>query len=269
MKTLKNVAFAALCGVAALTVSSCEDLNNHPDNVYMEAFRSVTAFNEYDYWTYCYQPAYQNTLSFGGEVSFSHSTSSTLWDGVYYYDWGGFCPSRSTDTDDYTRSGNWIDHQWSAITGVGIEGLANYMVGFCSATETAADAATSTQVVIRSEKGTFRPYAVFVTNTTYGYYSMLNGSAFNRKFGKGDWCKLNFTAVTGNQAGVTKSVYLADFRSESNAGILDRWQSVSLEELGECDRVVVTMESSDTGEWGMNNPAYFCLGAFWWKRVTE
>ena len=85
-----------------------------------------------------------------------------------------------------------------SYAGRGVNGSDVYMVGFCDATETADDALTSTSTVITSavNQKLSAPKPLYVTNTTYGYYSMKNGSAFNKAFTDTDWCKLTFTGVT-------------------------------------------------------------------------
>lgn len=252
----------AILAVSAVT-TACDMGTDEPDNVitykYIETFSQVTAFTPEGYWKFCYDPRYAEQLTFGNVINFSHSTSSTTYEGVEYRSWKGFCPSNSVDRKDYTPQGTWVDHQWSSIVGPGLFGN-NYMVACCDVSETLADAGTSNTVVIKPKQGQFEPAMVFVTNTTYGYYAMLYGTAFNRAFGPTDWCNLNISAVTGNEVTKTVKVELA-----GNGSILSNWLQVDLRSLGKCDRVVFTMESSDSGQWGMNNPAYFVLDCFAWK----
>lgn len=248
---------------AAALCSCSDDPKDDPENDWIVLFNDITAFNEHDYWKFCYDKEYDNTLTFtnnGESVNFSHSSEVTEWDGVKYYSWRGFTPSCATDIKDYTAEGSWIDHQWSAMPARGIEGSHAYMIGFCNADETADDALTSTSTVIKPvTDDDFNPKWAYVANTSYGYYSMKNGSAFNRPFTDKDWCKLTFTGV--DNGAVTGSV---DFYLAKDGKYANKWTAVDLTPLHECEKVVITMESSDTGQFGMNNASYFALGAFIW-----
>jgi len=115
----------------------------------------------------------------------------------------------------------------------------------------------------------------YVTNSTYAYNSMRDGDAFARKFGDSlgigatyaaghypDWFKLT---IKGYLGGVLKSnsvdFYLADYRSSTKYIVKD-WQWVNLLPLGNLDSLVFSLSSSDTGMYGMNTPAYFCIDNF-------
>ncbi|MDR2887786.1 MAG: DUF4465 domain-containing protein [Bacteroidales bacterium] len=105
-------------------------------------------------------------------------------------------------------------------------------------------------------------YHFWVTNSTYAALSMKNGDAFSKKFELGDWFKLIITAEDkdGNPTGTSVEFYLADFRTATSPGILTEWAQVDLTPLGShVHTVKFDLQSSDTGEWGMNTPAYFCF----------
>ncbi len=108
-------------------------------------------------------------------------------------------------------------------------------------------------------------YAVgfYVCNNPYTYYAMKNGNEFCKKFGQGDWLKLVIHAVNQYQTVKDETIefYLADYRSENPEEwtMNDSWEWVDLTGLGICSSFFFTMESSDTGEWGMNTPSYFCI----------
>jgi hypothetical protein len=55
--------------------------------------------------------------------------------------------------------------------------------------------------------------------------------------------------------------YLADYRFEDNAEdyIVKTWEWFDLSSLGRADSLMCTLGSSDTGMFGMNTPAYFCV----------
>ena len=107
-------------------------------------------------------------------------------------------------------------------------------------------------------------YAVgcYVCNNPYAYYAIQKGNPPARKFEQGDWFKLVAHGLDGQDKETgTVEYYLADYRS-ANADewtLNDSWQWFDLSSLGQVASIYFTMESSDTGEWGMNTPSYFCL----------
>ena len=92
---------------------------------------------------------------------------------------------------------------------------------------------------------------LYVTNCTYAYNSMTTGDDFSKKFETGDWFKL--TIYNKNKTKKVE-VLLAD-----GTNILNEWKWVDLSSLGETSELKFELSSSDTGDWGMNTPAYFCL----------
>jgi len=179
---------------------------------------------------------------------------NNFFDDTYGPYWEGFAYSNMTDTQTPD-----FNNQYSAITGKGVNGSSNYAVSY-------------TQGFYGTVPRVTFPYpstvsGTYVTNTTYAYWSMNDGDAFSKKFGGADghdpdWFKLT---VTGKDAGdeVTGTVecYLADFRDADNSldYIVDQWTWVDLSSLGVVKTLEFSLSSSDTGDWGMNTPAYFAM----------
>jgi len=103
---------------------------------------------------------------------------------------------------------------------------------------------------------------VYLTNSTVTALSMLNGDAFCKKFtyADKDWFKVTIKGFdhTGALKG-SVDFYLADFRNSNSVGVVTKWTKVDLSSLGAVQRLEFTLSSNDTGAWGMNTPAYFCL----------
>lgn len=97
----------------------------------------------------------------------------------------------------------------------------------------------------------------FINNTAYAVTSMVNGDYYAKAFGKDDWFKLTCIGVKDGAQVATEDFYLA----QNNEYVVG-WTYVDLSELGEIDGLTFTMESSDTGEYGMNTPAYFAMDNF-------
>ena len=167
------------------------------------------------------------------------------WD--YWY-WFGY----ANHTDNSYAS---LDDQWKNVVGGGYNGSANYGVAF------AAEFNGPCYVTLLTEPAVVPGF--YITNSSYAYNSLTGGDSFAKKFDKGDWFKLTITgydaadAVTG-----TKDYYLADLRDEATAYIINDWRYVDLSGLGAVAKIGFELSSSDTGDWGMNTPAYFCFDDF-------
>ena len=180
---------------------------------------------------------------------FFHNTYNTSWDS-----WDQFAYSNVTDN---TTAG--YDNQYSAYPGGGYSSSANYGVGF--------DGGDWGNKPIISFNGDVAVSSAYLTNTTYAALSMLNGDAFAKQFGGAtgddpDWFLLTITGKDGTGQGVgTVDFYLADYRFEENSldYIVDTWQLVDLTGLGIVRSMEFSLSSSDTGDYGMNTPAYFAI----------
>jgi hypothetical protein len=174
-----------------------------------------------------------------------------------FMSWDGYSYSNITDN---TTPG--YDNQFSAIPGSGAEDTATYAVAH-DGTGYGAQAPT---FIIDYEMPIVLDGA-YVTNATYTYLSMAEGDDFAKKFGgvdgtDADWFMVTFTGYDndGEETG-TVDFYLADFQSETAAEdyIVGEWTWVDLSPLGAVGEVRAVLSSSDTGEWGMNTPAYFAI----------
>lgn len=163
--------------------------------------------------------------------------------------WDGFGVSNMTDTKTagYTN-------QYSVISGSG----ANYTDQYAVISQQATVVLDKQQVV----KG------CYVNNATYPALSMKNGDGFAKKFGGVDGNDKDYFKIiaTGHVGSTTTSevFYLADYRDDDNSKdyIITDWTHWNLERLGDADSIVFTLESSDTGQFGMNTPAFFCMDNF-------
>jgi len=116
---------------------------------------------------------------------------------------------------------------------------------------------------------------LYVTNVNYTAHSMLNGDAFAKQFGSiydangavdgtngEDWLLLTAIGYDINN-NITDSVefYLADYRfSDSTQDyIVKDWTVLGLAPLGNVAKVQFKLSSSDTGQFGMNTPAFFAI----------
>lgn len=169
--------------------------------------------------------------------------------------WAGFAASRVTDitTPDFTN-------QYSAYspTGGG-DASAQYAVGYYSEFFNFSPRLTL--------PAGMRPLSVRVTNTTFAYFTMLNGNQFAKKFGgpTGDDPDFFRLIVTGfddaNAVTGSTEFLLADFRFANNAQdyIVNDWTTLDLTPLGAARSVQFGFESSDVGPFGINTPTYMAI----------
>lgn len=183
-----------------------------------------------------------------GSATFSHVFTDWGFDNCCH---AGFTYSNHTDT---TTAG--YTNQFSAITGGGQGGSANYAIAYAFDSSVAGvDFAAPTLL-----------NSAYFTNTTYAALSMQNGDGFAKKFGgltgdDPDYFKLTITGFNGATMTGSVDFFLADFRFANNSQdyIVTDWTSVSLSGLGAVTRLGFEVASSDVGQWGMNTPAYFAM----------
>lgn len=171
--------------------------------------------------------------------------------------WTGWAISTKTDT--LTRG---FTNQYSAITGGGYEGSMTYAVSFGSAFEP-----VHLHLTGPARGGTVSE--LYLTNSTYAYYSMLEGDSFTKRFGgetgeDPDFLRLTFRKyLDGTLSADSVDFYLADYRFADNGQdyILKEWTRLDLSSLGSADSLRVIMTGTDVGMFGLNTPSYFCLDA--------
>jgi len=178
-----------------------------------------------------------------------------------YASWDGFAYSNVNDT---TTPG-WTN-QYAAFTGTDQSGSGNYGVGY----DPSASGFGSPPMVTLADPVPQVIAGAWFTNTTYAALAMLNGDSFSKKFGgpgdphgnDPDWFLLEVYGIDagGGQTGPVP-FYLADYRSPDNAQdyVVDDWRWVDLRPLGEVVGLEFRLSSSDTGQFGMNTPAYFAV----------
>jgi Domain of unknown function (DUF4465) len=191
----------------------------------------------------------------GSALNGSYEARDTITSGsmtlsnYYSYDadfmfssWGGFAYSNITDT----LTGG-LDGQYHAIPGKG-QGDSNlYAVGYYNTFAQGLPVATFETAQTVS--------GVYITNSNYAYYSMLNGDGFAKQFEAGDWFKLTITGKDEN--GIETGT--VDFLLADGTAIVDTWTWVDLSSLDSVKSLEFALSSSDSGAFGMNTPAYFCM----------
>jgi len=192
----------------------------------------------------------------------SFSSHSVKFENVYtseWFSWKGFACSAKTDTVTFG-----MKNQYSPIAGVGALKSKKYAVAFDSASI----------ICPKNTTGNFKIKSMMLTNSTWSYKAMLNGSDFGHKFsqstdkGKGDWFKVIIKGYKSSFVTGSMDYYLADFRN-GKSFISKTWVKVDLSSLGEVDRVSLTFDSSDKAYGYINNPTYVCVDNIEFKQTVE
>ena len=176
----------------------------------------------------------------------------------YYssYFWGGFTASNHTNL---SQTG--MDAQYTAVTGCGYDGSAQYAVAYTYGAQTDVYAADGQMHTVTG---------CYVTNNLWAYQDMLQGGYGATPFGgtsgnDPDWFKLTATGknASGQTIG-TLDFYLADYRFANNEEdyILTTWEWFDLSPLGQVATISFSLSSSKNDYGGMITPAYFCMDNF-------
>ena len=193
----------------------------------------------------------------GSDSAGGFSSGGAHFTNYYSSDYGSWSGWAYSTTHDATTPG--FSNQYSAFPGPRSPDAA-YGVAYVSD----YDGPT----VIALPSGADAPLSLTLTNTTYAVDSMRNGDGFAKKFGgasgnDADWFLLTITGLDsfGGSPG-TVDFYLADYRSADNDldYIVTDWTDVDLTSLGSgVQSLEFTLSSSDSGDFGINTPAYFAL----------
>lgn len=184
------------------------------------------------------------------------------WDTTYSFWSGGWAISNQSDS---SRSD--FEGLYQSITGSGHESQ-QYLVG------------QQGSYFALNHSDIMPLQGFYITNTSYAYHSMRNGDFVAKKFGGADgtdpdYFLLNITGKTnGEWIKDTIRFYLADYRfDDSNQDyIVNDWSWIDVQSLNNADSLFFSMESSDTGTWGINTPTFFVVDHFvrqWPNNITK
>ncbi len=194
---------------------------------------------------------YYTGMNATDSTAYSTFTSGSLVFSMYgnnswsYWEQFGF----SNQTDTAFSSAYNVDEQLRVITGGGADNSATYAVAYCGYY------GVPTITYLGEDSVTFS--GMYITNTAYTYSSLTNGDGFAHAHATGDWLMVTITASNGNSI----DYYLSDFTSADSTEhyIVDTWQWVDLTSLGKTSSLSFSMSGSDSGDYGLNTPAYFAL----------
>jgi len=178
----------------------------------------------------------------GGSSFISGNSTFTLNDGAFWN--GGIVCSSKNDT---LKAG--YLNEYSVMAGSGAFNSKQFGVVYSPGSFTCP----------ANGNGSYSIKSIMVTNSTYAYLDMKNGTPFVSKvFTTGDWFKVIIKGFKNKNQTNSVDVYLADFRN-GKSEILKSWEKVDLSLLGQVDSVAFNFDSSDKGTFGVNTPSYVCI----------
>lgn len=184
--------------------------------------------------------SYWNGSDGSGQFAFGSANFSNNYN-ASWSSWTGFSFSNTTDI----TTGTYMNQYSAYVEGGGI--AANkYAVAF-------GDDAI---VIFDKEVNLI---SMNVTNSTYGYFTIRDGSQYSKKFENGDWFKLTIKGYNDVKDEVgTVEFLLADYWDDDYK-LVHMWEKVNLKQLKGVRKLSFNLTSTDTGDYGMNTPAYFCM----------
>lgn len=190
--------------------------------------------------------------------------------------WWGFTASNSADN---AKRDNFITYQFSNMAEGGIllneDGTIKtdsfgapvasaempYLVAFYSPYMSARPV----NMTFNTTKS-YEAVGVYVNLNSYAYYGIQDGDSFARAFNNGDSFTLTVHGVAPSGDEKEVAVELAAY-SNGNLTINRGWRYVDLSSLGEINELYFSLKSTDTGDYGDNTPAYFCMDKLMVKEI--
>lgn len=218
--------------MALLGVVACEpdSVDQHPD------ISEVATFDD-----------------FVGDAEYSYGYESDILKCEYFYNeefayWGGFMQSKVKDTDP---ANGLFANQYAVYNRAAASGD-TFMLYYYDAYNEPCDIVLKESVALQNIK---------LNLTTYTYASITNEdiNTFARAFDDGDYLKVVFTGMSGSEVTGVVECFVVDYR-DGKRYVATNWDGFSLTGLnGGYDRVRVTIETTDVGEWGANTPLYIAM----------
>ena len=232
MKTSKFLFAIAMLGIVFTSCTPVEDIQST-----LVDFENVT-LNSDSIWN-------------GSDLSGSFVSGNSTFKNSYNASWGAWTGFACSSKKDVVTSG--YGNQYSVIAGSGAFKSRKFAIAYDSAT-----------ISIPKNIDYYTVKYLYITNSTYTYLALKNGSDFNHIFsatgnkGGADWFKVTIKGYKNSVQTGSVDYYLADFRAGKSILVKD-WQKVDLSSLGQVDLLTFTFDSTDKSGIYLNNPAYACI----------
>ena len=196
----------------------------------------------------------------GSDLSGSFVSGNSTFKNTYNSNWASWSGFACSMKKNVTTAG--YENQYSVIAGSGVFSSKKFTIAFDSAS-----------ISIPKNKDYYSIKSLYVTNSTYAYLALKNGSDFNHAFsatgnnGTADWFKVIIKGYKNNVQVGSIDFYLADFRGGKSILFKD-WQKVDLSQLGQVDLLTFRFDSTDKSGIYLNNPAYVCIDNIEFAQTT-
>ncbi len=204
------------------------------------------------------EPIVENFDGFVGEAQYLYGYENDAIKCEYFYNeeygyWGGFAHSKVFDTD---AKNGLFQNQFAAYNSQAASGDGFLLYYYDSYNEPC-------DIVFKQEASMISLSSVKLNLSTYTYASITDEDIndYARVFAEGDYLKVVFSKVDamGKTLGKGAECYVVDYR-DGKRFVADNWQEYYLPGMVlTSDRVRVTIETSDIGEYGPNTPLYICM----------
>lgn len=235
-----------LCAAALTLAVHAEDITLDLTTAF-DAAGNPIAYNTQNIWdsTYSEDGSAQMIYANGTGVFYmTHLSGGSSWGGIY---WDGFTLSKVAE-----EGGN---NAFACMAKGGVKGESTpYIVGYYSE-NTAASLGYSTNILGFDKE--YYPKEIYVCQDNNTFYSLTHGDSYAKKFTAKDTLALIISGINNLYEELTSVTYYLAVDSVFNQA----WTKVDLTPLGKCAALSFRMTSTDTGQWGMNTPAYFALDA--------
>lgn len=204
------------------------------------------------------KPVVETFDIFAQDVMYAYGFENDVIECEYFYNeeygyWGGFAHSKVFETD--AKKGLY-ENQYAAYNSKAASGDGFLLYYYDSYNEPC-------DIVFKQEASMISLSSVKLNLTTFTYASITDEDIndYARVFVEGDYLKVVFLKVDamGKTLGKGAECYVVDYR-DGKRFVADNWQEFYLPGMVlASDRVRVTIETSDIGDYGPNTPLYICM----------
>jgi len=188
-----------------------------------------------------------------GSFTSGYATFFNYYDETYFM-WEGFAYTNETDNTTYS-----FDNQYTSAAGIGAEGSANYAVSWVNTDWMNDYSPIPTVVKFDTETMPEIIPGMYVSLNAYSSLYIADGDFYENG---NHWLKLRINAIsTTTWFATSREFIIADYRFENAEDNFkfDSWNYIDMSWAEGADSLNFILLSSDSGDYGVNTPAYFCL----------